>query len=222
MFFGKKSNSKETSCNRCKNRVNKEYSFCPRCGLPMTDPIKEQKEFGMLGKHDLTEDELMRNMPIDNNLGMVDKMVGSLMTNLMKSLDKQMRQIEKENGQPVNPQGIRIEIGIPQGKRPRKSGMPSNPSRKDITEEQIQRMISLPRKQAKTNIRRLSDKVIYELTAPGINSPEDIFVSKLETGYEIKAIGEKSVYVNSLPVELPMKGFAIKDDKLLVEFKIQE
>ena len=80
-------------------------------------------------------------------------------------------------------------------------------------------MSNLPRAPAKTSVRRLSDKVVYELSAPGIESVEDVFVSKLENGYEIKAIGGKKVYVNSLPVNLQLKGFSISENKLLVEFK---
>jgi len=71
-------------------------------------------------------------------------------------------------------------------------------------------------------MKRLSDKIIYELTTPGINSPEDVFFAKVETGYEVKALGKNKVYVNNLPINLPIQGFRIKDDKLLVEFRTQE
>ena len=80
------------------------------------------------------------------------------------------------------------------------------------------RMSSMPRTIAKTSVKRINDKIIYELNIPGINSPEDVFVSKLESGYEIKAIGEKKVYVNSLPIDLPIIKFTINSDKLFLEF----
>ena len=73
----------------------------------------------------------------------------------------------------------------------------------------------------KTNVRRLSDKVVYELKTTGIESVDDVFVSKLESGYEIKAIGNKKVYVNSLPVSLPMKGYSISDAGITVEFALE-
>ena len=82
-------------------------------------------------------------------------------------------------------------------------------------------MSTLPRTQAKTNIRRLSNKVIYELATPGLQSVQDVFVSKTESGYEIKALGDKKIYVNNLPIDLPMRGFSVEDNKLLVEFKTQ-
>ena len=83
-------------------------------------------------------------------------------------------------------------------------------------------MSTLPREKAKTNVKRLGDKIIYELATPGVSSPEDIFISKLETGYEIKAIGSKKIYVNSIPINLQLKNYSISKSKLSVEFKAQE
>ena len=58
----------------------------------------------------------------------------------------------------------------------------------------------MPRAEAKTKLRRLSDKVVYEIAAQGIESPDDVLISKLESGYEIKAIGKKKIYVNTIPM----------------------
>jgi intein/homing endonuclease len=60
--------------------------------------------------------------------------------------------------------------------------------------------------------------VVYELAASGITSIQDIFVSKIETGYEIKAIGNEKVYVNNIPINLPLSKYSIVKDKLLFEF----
>ena len=64
-----------------------------------------------------------------------------------------------------------------------------------------------------------TDKLIYELSTPGLDSKEDIFLSKVETGYEVKAIGSKKVYVNTLQVNLPLHDLSVANNKLLVEFK---
>ena len=82
-------------------------------------------------------------------------------------------------------------------------------------------MQGVPRVEAKTEIRRLSDKVIYELKAPGIEKIEDIFVSKVESGYEIKAIGKNKVYVNSLQIDLPLRSYTLHDKGLTIEFVTQ-
>ncbi len=84
--------------------------------------------------------------------------------------------------------------------------------------EQLKKMGSLPRTEAKTSVKRFGDKVVYELATPGVNSANDVFVSKLESGYEIKAIGNKKIYVNSVPINLPLRKYSILKNKLLVEF----
>ena len=116
------------------------------------------------------------------------------------------------------PNGIRISVGGPIAQHRKKNDKPAS---KILTEEQVKRMSKLPRGEAKTDVRRFSDRVVYELNALGVENVEDIFVSKLESGYEVKAIGKKKVYVNSLPVNLPLKRYFIKEDKLFVEFGLQ-
>jgi hypothetical protein len=59
-------------------------------------------------------------------------------------------------------------------------------------------MGKLPRAKAKSSSKRLGDRLVYELVTPGVTSPKDIFISKLESGYEIKAIGQKKVYSKNL------------------------
>ena len=94
-------------------------------------------------------------------------------------------------------------------------------SRKGPSQEQMRKISTLPRKSANTNVKRLGNKIIYELGMQGIKSPEDIFVSKLENGYEIKAISDKHVYVNTIPLDLPVKTFKLEKDKISVEFKTE-
>jgi len=144
------------------------------------------------------------------------------MNQAIKTINKQIREMNiqdiQENARIEHlPQGIKISIGIPGTSnqiKPRKEKV-----KKQLTEEQENKLSILPRAEAKTKIRRLTDKVIYEISATGIKSPDDIFISKLENGYEVKAIGEKRVYVNSIQINLPLSGFYLADNKLLVEFK---
>ena len=87
-----------------------------------------------------------------------------------------------------------------------------------VSEKQFEKMNSLPRVKAETKVKRINDKIVYELETPGIESPNDVFVSKLESGYEIKAIGDKKVYVNTLPINLPLKAMSLNKEKLFIEF----
>ncbi|MBI2631570.1 hypothetical protein HYW75_01045 [Candidatus Pacearchaeota archaeon] len=212
MFFKKKKEEPEYICPDCESDVDDSFSFCPYCGLSLMDPEEEMEEFGMLGKNNAVNNFQDQHMNI--SYGLTDRFLGSLINNLAKTFEQQFREIEKSEVSNM-PNGIKIKIGMPQQR------MQQQRTSKPVSEDQLKKMASLPRAIAKTTVRRLSDKVIYELNTPGLMSVEDVIVSKLESGYEIKAIGDKKVYVNSLPIKLPLRSFSISDNKLLVEFLVQ-
>lgn len=212
MIFKKKSD-KEIKCFNCHKSSSEKYSFCPYCGNSMIDKIKEEEQYGLLGR----EDTMQGANPL-GDAGMLGPLISSVMKGLMKSMAEEMQNVNsntKVQNLPKGINGIKITFGPPQ-KIHNKS--PKEQSKKEITEEQIDKMSKLPRAKAKTNIRRFHDKVVYELNAPGIASVDDVFVSKLETGYEIKAIGKSKVYVNSLPIDLPLKKYSIDEKNITFEF----
>ncbi|MDP3881686.1 MAG: hypothetical protein Q8Q31_02290 [Nanoarchaeota archaeon] len=212
MLFKKK--SKDVKCESCGKGSSSKYNFCPYCGVSLMDKFEETLDFGMIGKSDLRGDEHLRsNLPGDARL--LDRVVSSMMSSLVKNMISEIKDAEVKN----TPNSISIKIGSP-GKNIRKEEKKIS---KSMSEEQIKRMSEMPRTTAKTAVKRIGDKIVYELNIPGIESPEDVFVSKLESGYEIKAIsGNKKVYVNSLPVNLPIKSLAINPDRLYIEFKSEE
>lgn len=216
MFFSKKSKP-GVKCDRCKEKINEEYNFCPYCGNNLVDPEEEMKDFGMLGKNDIPEEDIIKDQFAAANMGITDKLIGSLVNSLVKNLDKQFKEMEKTEIKNM-PNGIKIKIGgtVSQPIREQKV------VRKIVTEDQLKRMTEFPRTNARARIRRLSDKVVYELKTPGLSSAQDVFISKSESGFEIKAIGKNRVYVKNLPINLPLKGFSISDNKLLVEFRLHE
>ncbi len=203
MFKGRK-------CQRCEGKIKDSYDFCPYCGLDMRNPEKDMDDFGLLGKNnDIKGYPLAGGM---GSFGITDRMINSIFKSLMKSMESQMKDLNPSDVENF-PNGIKIRFGpaVQKKKEPKKV-------KKTITEEQIKRMSKLPRAEAKTNVRRLNDKVIYEIGAAGVEHVDDVFVSKLESGYEVKAIGKKKVYVNSIPVNLPFKGYRINEKGLVVEF----
>jgi len=225
MFFGKKSKKSKIECESCGTAIDKNYSFCPHCGDSIIDLEEEAKDFGMLGRSNSSRD-MLGNSGMEG-FGIMDKMLSSVMNQLTKNLEKQLGNMgDIKNGSnntriEALPNGLKISIG-PSIKPTKPKKTKSNEVQKNITDEQLGRMAGLPRVPAKTSMKRFGDKIIYELSAPGIKSPEDIFVSKLESGYEIKAIAEKKVYVNSLPLELPLNALALTENKLIIEFGPQE
>lgn len=219
MFFGKKNSEKE-KCENCGSLVEQKHSFCAYCGNALEDTMSEKEDFGMLGKNDFTESSPM-NSPA--GFGITDKLINSLMNSMMKNLEKQFKDAEKgfSNSNEIKsfPNGIKIKIS---GPFPNKEKKPAPQiKQKPVTEEQIKKISVLPREKAKSHVKRLGNKIVYELATPGVSSLEDIFVSKLESGYEIKAVGEKKVYVNSIPINLPMKSYTLAKNKISFEFLSQ-
>lgn len=210
-MFGKE------KCPKCKTSVKEKYSFCPTCGRDLRNPKKDERDFGLLGKNNVEQFPLVGGGGFGISDKIIEKILNSFMRNMpdvMKNLEKQMEQAGSEVEE--IPNGIRISFGVPGKHAARKKAV-----RKKITEDQIKKMTGKPRVEAKTNVRRFSDKIVYELNALGIEDIDDVFVSKLENGYEVKAIGKKKVYVNSLPINLPLKGYRLDDNGLSVEFGLR-
>jgi len=221
MFFNKKKSAGQ-ACIKCGTENSKKHNFCHSCGASMLSPEKELKEYGLLGRSDLNSQE---QDPLSDNLGFFDKMMNSMMESLVKTLDKQMRMtpmnMERAEVQ-TTPNGIRIKIGPQMVQQPQQNAHKTKTQKRQITEEQISRMSTLPRVKAPGKVKRLSDRVVYEMTTPGVNTTDDVFISKLENGYEIKAIGTKKIYVNSFPLNLPLRRLVITKNKLSVEFHPEE
>jgi len=215
MFF----NKNKKKCESCGHKSDHNTNYCPSCGNSFISPQKEERDFGLLGRNDSINSNFQE--PTDQGFGIADKLISSVFNSLVKNLDKQFqnqfKDIEKnfQNAEIRSfPNGIRIKmIPLTQLKQKKKAQ-----TKKPITEEQIEKISSLPKAEAKTSVKRLGDKVVYELLTPGVESVEDIFISRLESGYEVKALGNKKVYVNSIPINLPISRYAIQKNKLLVEF----
>ena len=206
---------KKQDCPKCKSSVNVDFDFCPHCGCDIRDPEKDIQDYGLLGKNDMAQTPLAGG----GTMGFSDKILNSIFTQLMKSLEQQMRNAAPRQDEHTEvrqlPNGIVMTVNTQRKAAPKVS------KKRIVTEEQMKRMASLPRGEAKTDVRRLSDRVLYEVKAPGVGSVEDVFVSKVESGYEVKVISEKKVYVNSLQIDLPLKGYSLNEKGVTFEFALQ-
>ncbi len=200
--------SSKINCPQCSSKVKDSFDFCPHCGANVRDPQRELDDFGFLGKDENSQAPLTGG----GNMGVADKMLGSMLNMLMKSLEKQMKGTDTEVQN--LPNGITIRVGQ-QNAKPRRQKLPT------ITQQHVDRMKGMPRVEAKSNVRRLGDNVVYELKAPGVQSINDVFVAKLASGYEVRAIGKNKVYVTSLPVELPLRSYSVEKEGLTLEFGSQ-
>jgi hypothetical protein len=208
------------SCKRCEGKLKDDFSFCPFCGLDLRNPHADMRDYGLLGKNDAV---LGAPMLGGGAIGMNDPAMNGLFANIMKMMEHQLKNIDPEQLDSVMkemhseiqrlPNGIKISFGPKPVHQPKQQPQP-----RVITDEQRARMTKLPRAEAKTNIRRFSDHVVYSLDVPGLTSVNDVFVSKVESGYEVKAIGKNKVFVNSLQLNLPIKKYSVKDERLSLEF----
>ena len=90
-----------------------------------------------------------------------------------------------------------------------------------ISDKKLKEIAKLPRKEAKTNVRRLSNKIIYEVDLPGVNDIKNVIINKLENSIEIKAISKNNVFVKLIPVDLPLLNYSLKDGKLVLELRAE-
>ncbi len=227
-MFGKR------PCSSCSKKFEGKYSFCPYCGNPVG---KKAEEYGMLG----TDDIMQQNPGLFDSFfsgmgnGVLNKMLGNTMKMLEKELEKEMKNQKKEvageevnspqrtnfeiiiNGKRVDPNSIRFSQKIipTHGKvqKAEKTGKKSA----SMSVESMKKMSKMPRQEPSTSIRRLSNKVIYEIEIPGVKSIGDISITKLENSIEVKALAKDKAYSKLIPINLPILNYELSDGKLTLE-----
>ncbi len=229
-MFGKK------RCPNCSEKISNSYNFCPYCRAPTNETNDffegNDKDWGLLGKDD--------SFSPRNNEMMLPSGFGALFNTLMKSLNKQVKELEKsekqDNKRPkqkIKKSGIGISIHTSEGRSPEikvtsfgntpnykeKKGRKRNEAKLlQLPSTNSKKFLGLPKEEPTTNIRRFSDKIIYEINMPGVKSIEDISISQLEKSIEIKALGEDKVFNKIIPLNLPIKKYNFSKKKLILEF----
>ncbi|MFH1710900.1 MAG: hypothetical protein ABH840_01155 [Nanoarchaeota archaeon] len=227
-------------CPKCARKVQKDFDFCPFCGMDfrINKRMRQEEDYGFLGKEDAFESRVP-----NRNIGLPFGF-NNLFNSLLKEVDSQFRELDKEMAKPnqkkkegnFNESGISINISSATGKKPEikinafgpefsnlkleqaKEIKPENPN---ISEEQARKISKLPKKEAETSVRRLSNKIIYEINLPGIKNLKDILINKLENSTEIRAFTKDTAYFKILPVNLPITHYLLKAGKLIIEFSPQ-
>ena len=221
-MFGKK-------CSKCNRKISKDFEFCPYCGYNIKKE-RNERDFGFLGKNDDFTPNFGLRIPSEFN-----KLFGSI----IKQLDEQFKELDREIGRdfkevkPNISRGISISISSGTGKEPEIKVRRFNPEFQGfkklirqqakeikipaVSEEQVKRFAKLPREEAETKVRRLSNRIIYEIDLPGVSDLNNILINKLENSIEIKAFSQDKVYVKLLPVRLQILSYKLEDEKLVLE-----
>ena len=217
-------------CPRCDKRVSKKHDFCAFCGINLNAETNlDSGEFGLLGK----DGKFDLKLPFGFN---------ALMKPLMKELSKSMVELDKElkreqgevnKEKRIVPKGnFSIHIGVP-GQKPIRLNA-SNPgvnaqmiapkkvtSLPKISSAEFEKSKDFSREEPKTNVRRLSDRVIYEIEVPGVSGIEKVNISSLEEGIEVKAIGKDVVYDKFIDVVLPLKRYEFSKGMIVLELGLK-
>lgn len=194
----------EKKCKQCGKKLERKFSFCPYCGFKVRGFFDDE---GMLG-----EENLMPGMGFGFN-------INNLANHLFKELDKQFRDIDREEMRERRmPGGISISIstGSPFMRQERQVEKAKKITNK-ITDEQARRLSQLPKQEAETKVRRFANKVVYELEMPEVDSLKDVFINKLENSIEVKAFSKNKAYYKVLPVSLRLVNYNLNKGILTLE-----
>jgi hypothetical protein len=209
--------SKKT-CQRCGRKTSKSDSFCPTCGTPLKKGQRKD-EFGMLGEDDSFEEvESLSNSLFGGMGGFGGGFMNKMISSTMKMLEKEMEKEMQDRG--TKPQNSNINNNFPRTKiklmingkeinlnnnRMEGNAKEEKPKEKTIkfkkfSEEQVKKFSKLPRKEPKTDLKRIADKINYEIEIPGVNSKE-------------------KAYAKSIPLNLPIVNYAFSKGLLILEFQ---
>ena len=119
------------------------------------------------------------------------------------------------------PPEIRVNhFGKPQNSAVRKV-QPKKIPQMQLSPENRKKLLGLPKKEPLTNMKRLSDRILYEINIPGVDSLKDVSIAKLENSIEVKAIGNEFVYSKILPINLPIVNYDLSDGILVLELGVK-
>ena len=173
----------QKNCPKCGKKIKQSFDFCPYCG----GSLDNSNNWGVLGKNDLHQnsdpfsDSFLKGFGF--NGGIFNKMLGNAMKVLEKELQKGIKESQEEQPKTkvqlyIN--GKKMELGNvkPLKKQKEKRIVKEIPSTY-FSKENLKRFANLPRAESKTNVRRLSDRIIYEIGMPGVKSIKDISIVRL-------------------------------------------
>jgi HSP20 family molecular chaperone IbpA len=221
---------KRKKCGKCGSKMQKDFDFCPFCGSHIRGNFN--KNWGMLGKKDVNEIENMFEFPVG---------ISKLFNNLMKNLGSTLNELDVENSQnkkqPKSDKvgGISISISTSGNAPPKikinsfgdyKQNKKIQASEKlpaiEIVSRNLKEFSRLPKKEPATNVRRFSDRIIYEIIIPGVKDLKDISIAKVENGIEIRAVSEKQAYEKTIPISLPIIRKDFSEGRLVIELDAKD
>ena len=206
-------------CPKCEKKIEKNHRFCPFCGKDFNSNPKE--DYGFLGKDDFDDSfNLMSdisNLPINKILKTAMKMGEKMMRDIQKKEFNQPREHYSNSNMDIQffVNGKKV---FPGKQQIQKISEPTK-IKTTISDEKAKKFAKLPRKTPKTKMKRLSNRLLYELAMPGVKDIDDVLINQLENSIEIKALGKNKVYSKIIDVNLPIVGYKLDKDNLILELQ---
>ena len=212
-------------CPRCEKKIEKSYDYCPYCGQ---DLIKKE-DYGLLGRNDFEA--------INQQNAFGGSFMEKLFSTAMNMVEKQIREMNpktnptKINQNPLNPTNFRLvingkEVKLPdqmnqnsQIQKTEQTPQPRMQPMETLTKEKASKFAKLPKQEPKSKIKRINGRLIYEISIPGVKDIKDILINKLENSIEIKALSKDKVYSKNLNINLPIKGYKLFEENLILELE---
>jgi len=219
-MFGKK------KCNFCGNNIGKKDNFCPSCGKSTRE--KNANEFFQpTFKIGFPFNAIIKQMEkqIEKQFKELDMELGepNIKENQPKKMPVQGLSISistSGNGQPVikvHQMGDNNQVPVP-AKQVQQAIPGVQKTSRQLSEQEAEKISKLPKEEPQTSVRRLTDKIIYEIHLPQVKK-EDIIINKLHNSIEIKAFTKDKAYFKLLPIALPILKTQLKEGKLILELK---
>ncbi len=209
-------------CDNCNKKIKKNYSFCPSCGARISE---NPEDYGLLGKSDLDNKKEKNSFIGGISDKIMMKMIGSAMKMLEKEFDKEMKDLN--NIEDKNSPKLKLMIN---GKEVfnNKSEKETNYQKKnadkntkklpiEFSKENLKRWSNLEKKEPKTNLKRLGDKIFYEIEVPGVESIKDISIVNLESSLDVRALAKRVAYQKNIPIDMPLSKYTLLREKLVLE-----
>ncbi len=195
-------------CPACAKNIKGDFNYCPYCGTSFKAGA-EKENFGMLGRDDFGK-EIQQELKLPFGMG-------NIVNSLVKQLEQEMNGQISSNGS----KGFKIKIamGQPQMRQPVRKEPKRIEKALEVSEREVERRANLPTVEVESKIRRLADRIIYEIEAPGVQTKKDVVLVKLASGLEIKGYSSDKCYVKFIPLTVEIIGYSVENGKIFVELK---
>jgi hypothetical protein len=215
-------------CSKCRNKISGNYDFCPFCGNNLKSS-NNPEDYGLIGRNDFLDESFfpksnsMMDKIFDNAFRMAEKILEKQMKSMTEEMQNSRTRINEEN-----PGNVDIQFFV-NGKRVFPNSISKNTKtlkkihpikiENKISEERMIEASKLPRKEAVSRMKRIGNKIIYEVEVPGVDNIDNVMINQLETSIEIKALTKNKVYHKTLNLNLPILSYGLNDGNLVLELQ---